>query len=65
MGAAVMVAHVATLWVTIRSDVDRRWKWLALVPVVTPVSAWKAGKRGATIAWVAILATYLVVRFLG
>lgn len=62
LGAAVLLAHLATLWVTLRSDVEARWKWLALVPVLTPVAAWRAGKRKATWAWLGLLTAYGLVR---
>ncbi|MCB9625499.1 MAG: hypothetical protein H6723_19445 [Sandaracinus sp.] len=63
--AAFLVAHVAAIWVTVRSDVEPRWKWLSLVPVLTPVAAWKAKRRGATIAWGLFLVGYGVVRLVG
>lgn len=63
--AAFLVTHVALLWIVARSDVASRWKWLALVPVLTPVSAWIAEKRGATITWGVLLVAYGVVRLVG
>lgn len=63
--AAFLVTHVALLWVIARSDVVPRWKWLALVPVLTPVSGWIAKKRGATITWGVLLVAYVIVRLVG
>lgn len=63
--AAFLVTHVALLWIVARSDVAPRWKWLALVPVLTPVSAWIAKKRGAAITWGVLLGAYAIVRLVG
>lgn len=63
--AAFLVTHVALLWIVARSDVAPRWKWLALVPVLTPVSAWIAKKRAAAITWGVLLVAYGIVRLVG
>jgi hypothetical protein len=63
--AAFLVTHVALLWIVARSDAAPRWKWLALVPVMTPVSAWIAKKRGAAITWGVLLLAYAIVRLVG
>lgn len=60
--AAFLVAHVALVFVVVRSEVERRWKWLALVPLLTPVAGWIAKKRAATLTWAFLLASYGVLR---
>jgi hypothetical protein len=60
--AAWMVTHLALLWVTVRSDVAPLWKWLALVPVLTPVAAWIAKARVGAVVWTVLLVSYVVLR---
>jgi len=63
LGAAALVAHLAALWHVLRAKgLDVRWKWAALLPPVTPIAAWRGGKRVACVAWVVLLVAYLVVR---
>ncbi len=64
LGAAVLLVHLATVWVTVRSEVAAPWKWLALVPPLTPVAAWRAGKRKASGAWIGLVVAYATVRIL-
>ena len=63
--ASWLVSHVALLYVVARSDVSALWKWLALVPVITPVSGWVARKRGAVVVWAVFGIAYGVVRLVG
>ena len=78
LGAALLFSGISTLliaiggdagstllWIVASSDVAPRWKWLALVPVLTPVSAWVAKKRGAAITWGVLLVAYGIVRLVG
>lgn len=60
--AAFLVAHVALLVTIVRSEVRRHWKWLALVPPLTPVAGWLAKKRAATLTWVVLLVGYGALR---
>ncbi|MEM9070209.1 MAG: hypothetical protein AAGE52_17010 [Myxococcota bacterium] len=62
LGAAVLVAHVALLWGTVTSNVDRHWKWLALVPLLTPVAGWRAELRKTVVVWGIVVTAYVVVR---
>lgn len=60
--AALVVTHLATAWVTLRSAVNPVWKWLVLVPPVTPVAAWRAEKRVAAIVWSVLVVAYVSLR---
>lgn len=61
--AAAVVAHLAVAWVTIRSDeVTPIWKWLAALPPITPVAAWRAQKKAGAIVWVVLVVSYTVLR---
>lgn len=62
--AAWVLTHLAALWLTARSDVAPRLKWLALVPVLTPIAAWKAERRGAAVTWGILGIAYGVLRFI-
>ncbi len=65
VGAAVLVAHVVLVWRVLRSDdLPARQRWWALLPLATPVLAFKAGRRWSLGAWVILLVTYVVLRLL-
>ncbi len=65
LGAAALVVHLA-VWrrVARASSTTRAWRLLALLPPLTPIAAWRAGLRGAALAWVVAVALYLAVRCL-
>ncbi len=62
VGAAVLVAHLALFVAVVRSDLATGWKWASLVPLVTPVAAWKADKKFALMAWTVCVLAYIVIR---
>lgn len=64
LGAGILVAWLVLLVRVVRSDLDPKWKWAALVPVITPVSAWRADQRKAVLVWAALLVAYVLVRIL-
>ena len=65
VGAAVLVAHAVLVWQVLRSDdLPAGVRWWALVPVVTPVLAFKAGGRWSLAVWALLLLTYVVLRSL-
>jgi hypothetical protein len=65
-GAAWLFVHVVALYLVLRADgLERGWKAASLVPLVTPIAAWKAKKQAAAVAWVVCGAVYLVLRALG
>lgn len=64
LGAAIVVTWLVLLVRIARSDLEPKWKWAALVPVVTPFSAWRADHRRAVVVWGALFAAYVLVRIL-
>ncbi len=65
-GAVALVAHVA-VWLAVQKapELSRAWRWGALLPPVTPVAAWRSGKRKTAVAWCVAVAAYVAVRFVG
>ena len=66
LGAVALVAHVA-VWLTVlrAPEVSRAWRVLALLPPITPIAAWRAGRRKAAVAWCVAVAAYVVARVVG
>ena len=64
VGTAFLITHITTVWAVWQSRVPLRWKWMSLVPVLTPLSAWHARKASASLTWLGILAVYVVIRLL-
>ncbi len=60
--ATFLVTHAALFVMIVRSEVARHWKWLALIPPLTPVAGWLAKKRAATLTWVVLLVGYGALR---
>ncbi len=54
--AALIVLYVANLRFVARRSA--RWPWLAMLPVITPVSAWRAGSRALPTALVLVAIVY-------
>ncbi len=63
--AAWILAHFALLARVLRSELTAGWKWGSLVPVVTPVAAWKAEHRVGVVIWGVFLVAYIVIRIVG
>jgi hypothetical protein len=65
LGAAAVVVHLA-VWLRVAraAQTTRAWRWLALVPPLTPIAAWRAGLRGAAVAWCVAVVLYAAVRLL-
>lgn len=59
--AAFLLAHLALVARILRSDLPVGWKWASLIPLVTPVAAWKAERRVGLIVWAVFLIGYAVV----
>jgi hypothetical protein len=65
LGAAAVVVHLAVgLCAARAASATRAWRWLAFVPLFTPIAAWRVGLRGAAVAWVVAVALYVLVRLL-
>jgi hypothetical protein len=63
MLAALLVTHLAVAWSAIRAEETKRvWKWLAIVPPLTPYAAWTAGKRVGPVLWVVLAVGYTIMR---
>lgn len=65
-GAVAFVVHLAVLFTVLRApELSRAWRYGALLPLVTPVAAWRSGRRGAAVVWGVALLAYLLVRVVG
>jgi hypothetical protein len=66
LGAAVLVAHLALLVATFRAEkISTLERWLALVPPLLPVIAFRAGLKASATVWLFLVAGYVVLRFVG
>ena len=60
--AALLVVHVALVGRVLTSaKTSKRERLASLVPLLTPVIAWRVARR-AVVAWGVLLALYLVLR---
>lgn len=65
-GAVALVTHAAVLLAVLRApELSRAWRLCALLPPITPVAAWRCGRRAAAIAWCVAVAVYVVIRIAG
>ena len=65
IGAAWLVVHVVTVWLSLRAaDLRLRLRLVALLPPAAPVVAWVAGRRVAPVLWGGLLLAYAVLRML-
>ncbi len=65
-GAVALVVHLAVLLSVWRApELSRTWHYAALLPPVTPIAAWRSGRRFAAIAWAASVSAYVAVRIVG
>ncbi len=66
LGAACLVAHLALLVSVWRAEnVPSLERWLALVPPVLPIVAFRAGRKAGVVVWVAFVAGYVALRLVG
>lgn len=64
--AAWLFVHViATVRVLRSPSLERRVKWLGMVPVATPFVAWRGGARVSAVLWIALAVLYVVLRAMG
>lgn len=62
-GAVFAATHLAVLVATYRTEgAPRSFKFLALVPVLTPFIAFRLGKRAASVVWFGVFAAYVAIR---
>ena len=65
-GAVALVVHLAVLLTVWRApELSRIWHYAALLPPVTPIAAWRSGRRFAAVAWAAAVSVYVAVRLVG
>ena len=62
--AALLFAHALLLRGVFKSELSPAWKWGSLIPVLTPVAAWKAKRHVRVMFWSALLFGYIVIRLL-
>lgn len=66
LGAVALVVHLAVLSAVLRApELSRAWRLGALLPLVTPIAAWRSGRRFAALAWGATILAYVVARLVG
>ena len=54
VAASWLVVHVRLLTRTLRSpQLSHLWRALSIVPPCTPIAAWRVGRRGLCVVWVA------------
>ncbi len=63
VGAVVLFAHAVVLW-QLRNAGRRIVLAAILIPPAAPVLAWREGRRVAPALWLALVATYVVLRTL-
>lgn len=63
VGWVLLTVHAVVLCQAVRAHrVEKKWRWLSLIPPVAPVVAWHAGRRVAPILWGVVLVAYLALR---
>lgn len=62
-GAALLFTHLLMAWRVLSGPLTARWRYLGfLVPILTPIVAWRGGNRLGPITWGLLLAIYLSAR---
>jgi hypothetical protein len=64
-GAALLFTHLVMAWRVLVGPLAAQWRYLGfLVPVFTPIVAWRGGNRMGPITWVLFLVIYLSARMI-
>ncbi len=64
-GAALLFTHLLMAWRVLSGPLAARWRYLGLlVPVLTPLVAWRGGNRLGPITWVLFLVIYVSARMI-
>ena len=64
-GAALLFTHLLMAWRVLVGPLGAQWRYLGfLVPVFTPIVAWRGGNRLGPITWVLFLVIYLSARMI-
>ena len=62
-GAALHFTHLLMAWGVLSGPRTARWRYLGfLIPVLTPIVAWRGGNRLGPITWAVLLAIYVSAR---
>ena len=64
-GAALLFTHLLMAWGVLSGPLAAQWRYLGfVVPVLTPIVAWRGGNRLGPITWVLFLVVYLSARMI-
>ncbi|MDH3653729.1 MAG: hypothetical protein OEN21_05625 [Myxococcales bacterium] len=64
-GAALLFTHLLMAWRVLSGPLAAQWRYLGfLVPVFTPIVAWRGGNRLGPLTWVLFLVIYLSARMI-
>ncbi|MEM7435623.1 MAG: hypothetical protein AAF436_10765 [Myxococcota bacterium] len=62
-GAALLFTHLLMAWRVLTGPLATPWRYLGfLVPVATPVVAWRGGNRLGPITWLLFVVIYASAR---
>ena len=64
-GAALLFTHLLMAWRVLSGPLAVHWRYLGfLVPILTPIAAWRGGNRLGPITWLLFLAIYVSARMI-
>jgi hypothetical protein len=62
-GAALLFTHLLMAWRVLSGPLAAQWRYLGfLVPVFTPIVAWRGGNRLGPLTWLLFLVIYISAR---
>lgn len=61
----LFVHAIAIVRVVRARDVETKWKWASLIPLLTAWVAWKGGFRVIAVIWASLAVLYVVLRAMG
>lgn len=62
-GTLLLFTHLLLAWRVFSGPLDAAWRYLGLlIPVFTPVAAWRTGNRVAALIWLLLLLVYISLR---
>lgn len=62
-GAALLFTHLLMAWRVLTGPLGTPWRYLGfLIPVATPLVAWRGGNRLGPLTWVLFLVIYVSAR---
>lgn len=64
-GAALLFTHLVMAWRVLSGPLAAQWRYLGfLIPILTPIVAWRGGNRLGPITWLMFLAMYISARMI-